>query len=792
MARRHRFRRVLRVVALRPSLLLSARAAARLPTLAAALRAPWTRRVLRATPSVLRPPWQIATSPAVVGAAYLLGIAAGEAGGPKSEDVQRILGDGGRRISRALATQFRDDVSLAKLRVVLLALGIGAALGLLAGYAVRRLAAGRVGRGAQAGAVLLVVASLHAAVAGWSIAMYPALYDEALRAQGGSRHALQIFVTDRLGPAGAVLVPASVAAAVLLAVGWRGRRSGALSGPPVTAPLRWGALTVVVLLVLATLPDLRAVSRPPRSAGPPSVLVLAADSLRDDHFDAETMPRLSALAARGARFSRQYSSIARTMPSWVTLLSGQYPHHHGIRSSYPRAEDAERAFLSLPRQLAASGYSTAVVTDYGGDVFRGANFGFGQVDGPALTVPEYISAQVFAHAHALVPFTFSGLGRKLLPGVREVREAATPGLLADEAIARMRALDDRPFFLVVFFSATHDPYATSYPYYRRFGVPGYDGPYRYLRSIQLRTQPTPEDVAQARALYRGAATAVDDASARILDELEAEGRSKDTIVVFTSDHGEELPGSASFSHGTTLFGDGQNHVPLAIFDPRPTAPAPVVVAERTRDVDLAPTLYELTGTPAPSDMDGSSLGPRLRGQGMPEPTIFAETELWLTVPSGVAPEMRIPYPPMMDVVEVDHARHDTLAIQPEYDVITTFAKHRMAFDGRMKLVYAPTPTGAKYLLFDTTEDPENLRDVAGVRPEEPARPRWPRCGTGCSSIRRWSAATGTSRRRDSAWTRWTGPTSPSTPCTAPGRRRSTDSPPSSAPAPGRPGWRGPA
>ena len=289
--------------------------------------------------------------------------------------------------------------------------------------------------------------------------------------------------------------------------------------------------------------------------------------------------------------------------------------------------------------------------------------------------------------------------------------------LADDAIARLRSLPDGPFFAVVFFSTTHDPYAAPYPYYGRYADPSYVGRCKYDRPISFAADDArPADAAQVRALYRGAAASVDDAAGRVLREVADEGLSENTVVVLTSDHGEDLFERGTAGHGNNLFGDVQNHVPLAIFDPRDPGAQHRVVSALTRDIDVAPTIYDLAGARAPSGLDGTSLVPRMHGEHTPEPLVFAETELWLAPGFFGDPGLRVPYPGLLEIAEVDDAHGGAVVLQAPFDVRTTFAKHRMVFDGRWKLIYAPTPDGARYLLFDTPADPWNRHDVADAFP----------------------------------------------------------------------------
>jgi arylsulfatase A-like enzyme len=170
------------------------------------------------------------------------------------------------------------------------------------------------------------------------------------------------------------------------------------------------------------------------------------------------------------------------------------------------------------------------------------------------------------------------------------------------------------------------------------------------------------------------------------------------------------------------------HVPFAIRGPGiPAGENPAMV----RDVDLAPTLYELTKTAAPSDLDGRSLVPVLAAgkETAKEPVYaFAETGLWFTDEiSALGPGLRLPYPGITGLTEVDREHGDDIVLRASYRPLAMTAKHRAIFDGRFKLVYVPTRDGARYMLFDRQTDPAEVRDVASEKPEERKRlatPLW--------------------------------------------------------------------
>jgi arylsulfatase A-like enzyme len=457
------------------------------------------------------------------------------------------------------------------------------------------------------------------------------------------------------------------------------------------------------------------------------VLILAADSLRADHLEPRVAPTLSRLAARGARFDRAYVSIPRTFPSWVSILSGRHSHHHGIRSMFPTWEDRAHDFDAMPARFAAAGYTTGVVSDYAGDIFGRIELGFERVETPSFDFRQLIRQRALERETPLLPVLHSHLGRHLFPVMRELNDAADPMLLADDVTAALHAMKDKPFFLTVFFSTAHFPYAAPAPFYAKYTDPNYRGRFKYHKPVGLGEDAPPDeaDVTQIRALYDGAVSAIDAASARVLASLEKEGLAEDTIVVITSDHGETLYDHGhGQGHGDHLFGDEGTHVPLVIVDPRAGGAHGVRVAGIARDVDLAPTLYDLAGLAKPADLDGRSLAGALEGRALEPRFAYAETELWFTeeIP-GLSPEMRMPYPGIMALTELD-ARHNAEIVQRrDMLAVTRMARHRMVRDERWKLVYVPTRKGVKYILFDTVADPGETHDVAAANPGEITRLR---------------------------------------------------------------------
>lgn len=659
-----------------------------------------------------------------VGACFVLAATAWAFSGG---DDDKVLGVRASPIVELARRHFASDVRALTASMIATAIALGAAIGIVAELAMllrRRPPRTFAGRALTR---VLLVSALHASLLAYGIARTPQLYTDVLWLRLGRGAALartaQIVLTDVLGPIGVV---GFVAIGLFLYV--------APSMPSLAdRPSRRAAsiaLGVVAVLSAALLLGTRRRIPPKRSASP-NIVILAVDSLRDDRLAARIAPRLHGVGESGTRFSRAYVTIPRTLPSWTTILTGREPHGHGMRTMFPRYEDRARELRALPTRLSPLGYRSGVVGDYAADIFTRVRYGFDLVDAPTFNFHALIATRALERATPLLPVLHSGLGRRVMPAMREMNQAADPSLVATDAIRALERLDDgKPFLLTVFFSTAHFPYAAPAPYYQRYTDPSYRGRFRYHKPNVLGQDGALDDadVRQVRGLYDGAVAAIDAAAGRILDELRSRGLDDNTIVIVTADHGEMLYDDGhGQGHGDHLFGDQVVHVPLAIRAPRA---GHRVVSDVVRDVDLAPTILELLGAPPASfgGMDGRSLKPLIDGGALPPRPAFAETEVWMTesiaeLPSGGDNPLRLPYPNVSMLTELDPRLGHDVVMRAEAEPIVIAAKHRMVIDGNLKLVYVPTRKGPRWFLFDRATDPAELLDVSGQRPAELERLR---------------------------------------------------------------------
>ncbi|HEY4485992.1 MAG TPA: sulfatase, partial [Nitrospiria bacterium] len=451
-----------------------------------------------------------------------------------------------------------------------------------------------------------------------------------------------------------------------------------------------------------------------------NVLLLAVDSLRYDHlschgYGREAAPSIDALCRNAVDFEQAYVSLPRTFPSLVTILTGLYPDRHGIRHMFPTAKDRNHPLPGLPRALSDAGYRTAAISDFSGDVLTRVDLGFNRVQAPHFNFPALLRMRGLEMHAPLLPYLDNPFGRAFFPDLREFVQASEPALLGREALRAIEKMKDGPFFLTVFFSTPHFPYAAPYPDYRRFTDPDYRGPYKYHKPNLINQDETvgPGDIEQIRGLYDGAVRSVDREIGRILDGLRRTGLSDRTIVIVTADHGEQLYElDRGMGHGEHLRGDTVLRVPLIWSDPQ-KGRKPGKIKAPVRSVDLVPTLLDRLGLEDPVVRDGVSLMPLLRGEredlGLP---VFAETGIWF-VESGSQffQDQRMGYPNVVALMEVDTHRDDEIVLKEEYRNIIETAKHRMIQKGRYKLISIPTRNGVRYELYDYAGDPENRRPL---------------------------------------------------------------------------------
>jgi arylsulfatase A-like enzyme len=342
--------------------------------------------------------------------------------------------------------------------------------------------------------------------------------------------------------------------------------------------------------------------------GAPNVLFVLADGWRGQTLVSAGDPNLRApnldrLAREGAYCSRAYTSYAVCCPSRAAILTGKFPHAAGVTHNHSLLP-LEQPTMS--RILKRAGYRTAFIGKWHLD---GA-------ESPGFVPParrrgfDYWAAYNVAHQHydsvyfgdGPLPIRTSGFEADILTGL---------------AVDFLRKASGQPFYLYLALVPPHAPYAP----------PPRHATYDPARLRLRENVPRSAEAATRRDLagYYGLCSAVDENVGRLLRELDERGLAEDTIVVFTSDHGQML-GSQGLD-GIDLPYEEASRVPLLIRYPRRIR-AGTVVDALVSNVDYAQTLLSLCGMTAPAGMQGVNLAGLLtRSARAPRDSVYAEGQI---------------------------------------------------------------------------------------------------------------------------------------------------------------------
>lgn len=470
-------------------------------------------------------------------------------------------------------------------------------------------------------------------------------------------------------------------------------------------------------------------ARPATHEAAPNVLMIGADTLRADRFDDARglTPNIARLRARGTLFTHCYVPCARTAPSLISLLTGTWPTTHGVRDNFVSDAETHLGLDGLPALLGAAGYESAAVSDWCGADMGKFDFGFDHLELPTDQWNlKYLIRQGPKDLRLFVSlFVHNRLGRVLLPEIYYLGGVPLSSQLGRQTrwlISEMAARRT-PFLINAFFSTTHPPFASEYPWYTRYADPAYAGESKFAMArltdpfdiIRRQAEPREEfDLEQILQLYDGCVAQFDHEVGRLMDHLERCGLASNTIVVLYSDHGMEFFEHGAWGQGNTALGDYSSRVPLLIVDPRVEGCR--IVDTTVRSIDIAPTLLELCGCPPSTTMDGVSLVSLMAGTASAPLVAYNETGIWLNDIPGM-PADHVRYPGIVELLDIPNPVSGTLAIKPVHRPAIIAAKDRFVARGPWKLVYQPLRGGYRLQLFDTATDPTCTQDLAARRPD---------------------------------------------------------------------------
>ncbi|HKH46087.1 MAG TPA: sulfatase-like hydrolase/transferase [Thermoanaerobaculia bacterium] len=413
-------------------------------------------------------------------------------------------------------------------------------------------------------------------------------------------------------------------------------------------------------------------SSPPERAEehPPNVLFILVDTLRHDHLTPygytrhDTSPEIKRwLADPGVVVENAYSQAPWTLPSVISFMTGRYPGE--LVGSDLAAFGIPQDVKPLAERMTGLGYHT------GGFVANptlhaGAGFGRG------------------FRTYFAPPADIEWLGRH----ADDVNRHALPWL---------RAFQRRPFFLYVHYIDPHDPYENPDMIDgRAFFMPGYRGPVAggWIHGIYTGGLEVPDparDIPYIEALYDGEIRYVDRHIGALLAALDPEVL-QNTLIVLTSDHGEELHDHGGWKHGQTLY-EEQIHVPL-IFRWDGRIKAGTRLSGTAQLLDLVPTLTAGAGGEADASWDGINLLPALMGKAaLPRRPAFAE---------GLSGG------PLRAAAVLDGRKLVLFNREEPFRPGDGLQEHLWKLDlGRLR----------RAELYDLTKDPGERRDLAGTDPQ---------------------------------------------------------------------------
>ncbi len=467
-----------------------------------------------------------------------------------------------------------------------------------------------------------------------------------------------------------------------------------------------------------------------------NVLFIMADQLRWDYLSCygathiET-PHLDALAARGVRFDRAYVQSPICGPSRMSFYTGRYVRSHGstwngfpLRVGEPTLGDHLRELgvkcslvgkthmtpdIAGMKRLGIEPDSTigALVAECGFDVMV-RDDGTNHTDYPGRCAEDY---DAYLRSHGMGgenPWeewanTAVGPDGEWLSGwmlenapypARVPKEHSESAWLTTRGIEYIEAQGDQPWLCHLSYIKPHWPYLVPAPYndlYSAADLPPVnrsdaeretDHPLMQawinMRVSKSFSRDAIRDI--VAPVYMGLIKELDDQLGRLFAYLEDSGRMDDTLIVFCSDHGDNM--GDHWMGEKDLFHDCSARVPLIVYDPRPAADATrgTRCEKLVEAIDLAPTFVDYYGgAPRPHIFEGRNLTPLLHGQD-PDWRPFA-------------------------VSEYDYSTRDA---RRAAGVDQNDARLVMIFDGRWKYVHVET---MRPLLFDLDTDPDELNDL---------------------------------------------------------------------------------
>ena len=384
-----------------------------------------------------------------------------------------------------------------------------------------------------------------------------------------------------------------------------------------------------------------------------NILFITSDELRGDCLgvtgnpDVKT-PNIDQLAARGSLFEKHFTPFPKCVPARCAMHTGRYTHTDGLRTvmgpnhlpegspnmgEFLREQGYETAVFGLNHLWEADWFygkgetaneKSAGVVDYN-------SFTNGALDDMALRERTYPQGtpREGEHLKALDQLGFNGL-------IQGSKVDFCDENRAEQACFYLNELRDpeKPFFLQLNLSKPHPAYTIHEPYYSKYDPDTIQAfpselpenaslPLRAQRKWRMGDDVPAKALREIQALYYGMITFIDDLVGDVLSTLEAQGLTEDTLIIFTSDHGDYAGQYGINEKWDASLQDCLLHVPFMMAGPE--IPEGQRLAGLSEHVDLPATILDYLGMEAPSEWvgHGQSMLPMLQGQAGKE-AVFAD------------------------------------------------------------------------------------------------------------------------------------------------------------------------
>lgn len=344
----------------------------------------------------------------------------------------------------------------------------------------------------------------------------------------------------------------------------------------------------------------------PSSSVMPSVLLIVMDTVRASNLSVygyarDTTPNLKRLAGKGVRFDHARATAPWTLPSHASMFTGRWPHQLSVGED--RGLDA--LFPTLAEVLTDRGYATGgfVANTHFCNTWFGLQRGFTHYEDMCN---EYLAVSLAEVLHC------SMLGQRLvalckLP-LRPDRSRKDARRINGDFLDWVSQHDGRPFFAFLNYFDAHDPYLLP-------DDVAVDAALRprnldeFLALLKWNQRPKHEVPGRLNELvhdaYDDCITYIDRQVGQLLDEMDRRGLSRNTMVIITSDHGEQLGEHGLYLHGRSLYRE-EVHVPLLIIPPGGLSHG-LVIRDPVSLRDLPATVVDVAGLETDSPFPGVSL-----------------------------------------------------------------------------------------------------------------------------------------------------------------------------------------